>query len=93
MIVMFYKVFLSLTLLIGTAQSFSADIFRISPYSLKHTNGHLLLNFHLNNDKNLEIEDGTDLLTVDKYEGHQKLVALVAAYINEVRLIDNMLLN
>lgn len=40
-----------------------------------------------------EIADATDLLPVDKYDGHQKLVALVAAYINEVRLIDNMLLN
>jgi len=40
-----------------------------------------------------EIADAKDLSTVHEWDGKQKLVSLVAAYINEVRLIDNMLLN
>ncbi|MBK5271503.1 MAG: pantoate--beta-alanine ligase [Bacteroidia bacterium] len=41
----------------------------------------------------VEIADVIDLSQVNKWDGKQKLVALVAAYINKVRLIDNMLLN
>ncbi len=40
-----------------------------------------------------EIVDVTDLSLVEQYNGQQKIVALMAAYINEVRLIDNMILN
>lgn len=40
-----------------------------------------------------EIADARNLETVDEYDGKQKLVCLVAAFLNEVRLIDNMLLN
>lgn len=40
-----------------------------------------------------EIVDATGLSSIDQYGGQQKLIALVAAYINEVRLIDNMILN
>jgi pantoate--beta-alanine ligase len=40
-----------------------------------------------------EVVDTRSLETVDEYEGKQKLVCLVAAFLNEVRLIDNMLLN
>lgn len=40
-----------------------------------------------------DIADSNNLSIVDKYNSKQKLVALVAAYMNEVRLIDNMLLN
>ncbi len=41
----------------------------------------------------VEIADAKNLSFVNEWDGNQKLVALVAAFINEVRLIDNMLLN
>jgi pantoate--beta-alanine ligase len=40
-----------------------------------------------------EIVDAKNLSTINKWDGKQKLVAVVAAFINEVRLIDNLLLN
>lgn len=40
-----------------------------------------------------EICDAKDLSVVDEWDAEQKLVALIAAFNNEVRLIDNMLLN
>ncbi len=39
------------------------------------------------------IADAGDLQPVSTWDGQQKLVALIAAFNNEVRLIDNMLLN
>ena len=39
------------------------------------------------------IADADDLSAVENWDGKQKLVALVAAFLNEVRLIDNMVLN
>jgi pantoate--beta-alanine ligase len=41
----------------------------------------------------VEIADANNLTIINNWDGKTKLVALVAAYINEVRLIDNMLLN
>jgi len=41
----------------------------------------------------VEIVDAHTLHQVTFWNGNQKLVALIAAYINEVRLIDNMALN
>ena len=41
----------------------------------------------------VEIADATTLSVVNEWDGKQKLVAIVAAFVNEVRLIDNMLLN
>ena len=41
----------------------------------------------------VEIADAGDLTLLNEWDGKQKLVALVAAFLNEVRLIDNMLLN
>ncbi|MBS1511741.1 MAG: pantoate--beta-alanine ligase [Bacteroidetes bacterium] len=38
------------------------------------------------------IADADTLHAVDDWDGKQQLVALIAAYLNEVRLIDNMLL-
>lgn len=40
----------------------------------------------------VEIADANTLELVDQWDGQRKLVALCAAYIGEVRLIDNMLL-
>lgn len=41
----------------------------------------------------IEIADATTLQPVDQWDGKQKLVALAAAFLDEVRLIDNLLLN
>ena len=41
----------------------------------------------------IEIADAKNLSAVKKWDGKNKLLALVAAFMNEVRLIDNMLLN
>jgi pantoate--beta-alanine ligase len=41
----------------------------------------------------VEIADAATLLPADRGDGQQKLVALVAAFLDEVRLIDNMLLS
>jgi pantoate--beta-alanine ligase len=41
----------------------------------------------------VEITDADNLAIVNDWDGKQKLVALIAAFLNEVRLIDNMLLN
>lgn len=40
-----------------------------------------------------EVADAADLSPVNEWNGSQKLVALIAAYLGEVRLIDNLLLN
>jgi pantoate--beta-alanine ligase len=41
----------------------------------------------------IEIADANTLQLVNVWDGRQKLVALIAVYLNEVRLIDNMFLN
>jgi pantoate--beta-alanine ligase len=41
----------------------------------------------------VEIADAGDLRIVDHWDGTQKLVALAAAYLRQVRLIDNIILN
>lgn len=41
----------------------------------------------------IEIADAITLETVSNWDGQQKLVALAAAFLHEVRLIDNMVLN
>ncbi len=41
----------------------------------------------------IEIADAENLYIVNEWDGKQKLVALAAAFMNEVRLIDNILLN
>jgi pantoate--beta-alanine ligase len=41
----------------------------------------------------VEIAHADDLTIAENWDGKQKLVALAAAYLNEVRLIDNMILN
>ena len=68
---MFSNFFLALTLLTGATQLFGNELFKIAPYSLKHTNGHLLLNFQLNSDKKLEIEDGSKIIAGREYKKDQ----------------------
>ena len=41
----------------------------------------------------VEIADAGNLQIMEQWDGKQKLVALAAAYLNQVRLIDNILLN
>lgn len=41
----------------------------------------------------IEIADANDLSIIDSWDGQKKLVALAAAFMTEVRLIDNILLN
>ncbi len=41
----------------------------------------------------LEIADVTSLDPVELWDGHQKLILLCAVWINEIRLIDNMIVN
>jgi pantoate--beta-alanine ligase len=41
----------------------------------------------------IEIADADTLELVDNWNGRQKIVALVAAFLNKVRLIDNMAIN
>ncbi len=65
---MFSKMLLALVMLTGAGLSFGNDLFKIEPYSLKNTNGHLLLNFQLNIDKKLEIEDGTKIISGREYK-------------------------
>ena len=68
---MLFKVLLALVLVSGATQSFGDELFKITPYSLKHTNGYLLLNFQLNNDKKLEIEDGNKTIPAREYKKDQ----------------------
>ncbi len=41
----------------------------------------------------IEIADANDLSIIDDWDGQKKLVALASAFMKEVRLIDNILLN
>lgn len=41
----------------------------------------------------VEIANAKNLSIINNWNGHEPLVALIAAYMNEVRLIDNLLLN
>jgi pantoate--beta-alanine ligase len=41
----------------------------------------------------MEIADAVNLEMVNDWNGKQKIVALAAAYLNEIRLIDNVILN
>jgi pantoate--beta-alanine ligase len=41
----------------------------------------------------IELADANDLRIVKDWDGDQKLVALVAAFLNDIRLIDNIQLN
>lgn len=59
---------------------------------IKHTAASLLEQKGFRIDY-VEIADASSLEILNVWDGKQKLVALVAAYLNEVRLIDNMILN
>lgn len=90
---MFSKIFLMLVFLLSTSLSFGADLFKISPYSLNHTNGHLLLNFQLNTDRKLVIEDGARVIPERNYvkgEHYQvELSATECGVARDLRMKDN----
>lgn len=46
----------------------SAELFKVAPYSLKHTNGHLILNFQLNENRSMVIEDGEKITRAFEYK-------------------------
>ena len=60
--------------------------------SLKKTAIHILQKTGFKVDY-ISITDAATLHEVENWDGKQKLVVLVAAYLNEVRLIDNLELN
>ncbi|HNU14934.1 MAG TPA: pantoate--beta-alanine ligase, partial [Chitinophagaceae bacterium] len=59
---------------------------------LKHEANSLLTKNGFKTDY-IEIAGANDLSLVNEWDGKIKLVAVAAAFLNEVRLIDNMLLN
>lgn len=64
---LFSRYVLVVAVLLSAANSFGSDFFKVAPYSLKHTNGHLLLNFQLNQNKKLVIEDGAKIIPGREY--------------------------
>ena len=58
-----------LALVLTSTSLWAEDTFRVAPYTLKHTNGHLILNFQLNQDKKLLIEDGAKIARSQDYKG------------------------
>lgn len=67
------------------------NIEKENPAALKQK-AHLMLEAAGLKPDYVEIVDATDLSLVYKWDANKKTVALAAAYMNEVRLIDNMLL-
>ncbi|MBI5858774.1 MAG: pantoate--beta-alanine ligase [Sphingobacteriales bacterium] len=63
-----------------------------NPDSIKKDANRMLIQAGFKPDY-VEIADADNLAIVNDWDGKQKLVALIAAFLNEVRLIDNMLLN
>lgn len=70
---MFSKFSIIFCILLAFSTSvFGEEIFKVAPYTLKHTNGQLLLNFQLNNDQNLIIEDGNKSSRASTYKKEQQ---------------------
>jgi pantoate--beta-alanine ligase len=59
---------------------------------IKLTGRQMLEEHHFRPDY-VEISDAETLEPVSEWDGKQKIIALIAAYLNEVRLIDNMILS
>ena len=43
--------------------------------------------------QSIEIADAETLKEIKNWDGKKKIVALAAAYLNDIRLIDNLILN
>jgi hypothetical protein len=69
-----------------------AGLFKVAPYTLKHTNGHLLLNFQLNQDKKLLILDSQHTSRTVEFKKNQQYQTELAAEdcggVKDLRLID-----
>jgi len=59
---------------------------------LKEKAGTYLSSFGFKTDY-VEIADASNLTLTDNWDGEKKLVVLIAAYLHDVRLIDNLILN
>lgn len=68
---------------------------RLKPGSLEELKTEAVKNLTSNGFKvdYIEVANADDLHLVQEWDGRQKLVALAAAFLGEVRLIDNILLN
>jgi pantoate--beta-alanine ligase len=75
-----------------TLMTIQQEAGRRSPGEIKEEAGKNLLKNNCQPDY-VEIARADDLTTVSEWKGNEKLVALIAACINGVRLIDNMLLD
>lgn len=84
-------VFAALSLFATPANS-TDELFRVSPYTLKHTNGQLLLNFQTNEDQSLIIEDNgvAKVASVYKKHEHYKITLSQApcASVKEFKILD-----
>ncbi len=91
---MFSKIGLAFLLLVIFSNLYadSEVVFRVAPYTLKHTNGQLILNFQLNSDKNLIIEDSNKSSKPSDYKKeHQYQIELGIAdcdTIKEIRIVE-----
>lgn len=80
------------TIIFKTLNYIKANTEKIAPPSLKLSAQKMLEAAGLKPDY-VEIADATNLAQVEEWNPNQKMVTLIAAFINEVRLIDNILLN
>jgi predicted MPP superfamily phosphohydrolase len=65
---MFIKGITAITIVLSMHTSFAQDFFKVAPYTLRHTNGHLILNMDLNVDKKFIIEDGVKVIPEQTYK-------------------------
>ena len=80
------------SIIFKTLNYIKANMKTLNPPSLKLSAQKMLEAAGLKPDY-VEIADATNLAQVEEWNPNQKMVTLIAAFINEVRLIDNMLLN
>ena len=80
------------TIIFKTLNYIKANTEKTTPLSLKLSAQKMLEAAGLKPDY-VEIADATNLAQVEEWNPNQKMVTLIAAFINEVRLIDNILLN
>lgn len=69
---MSFKITSLLLALSFSTLAFSEDIFRVAPYMLRHTNGHILLNFQTNSDQSFTIEDNGEIKRSFTYKKNQQ---------------------
>ena len=89
---MFFKSLTTLVVLFTVVRIEATELFKIAPYTLKHTNGRLLLNFQLNEDKKLMIEDGQRATKSFEYKKDQhyqtELASEECGGAKDLRIVD-----